>query len=112
MIDKAIERSSNTDSIVTVPVISLHEALDALRDRGETFDHVSVDGYEDVWDTNGEWRLRLTPEITSEQIEDLRAEAKAYGDQEQVEICDRAIKGDEAALEECARVIDAAQARR
>ena len=40
----------------------------------------------------------------------LRAEAGNAGDSEQVAICDRALTGETGALEECARVISAADA--
>jgi hypothetical protein len=38
----------------------------------------------------------------------LRREAVAAGDQEQVEICDNASLGDDAAIAECERIIEAA----
>ena len=43
-------------------------------------------------------------------IRDLRTEAAAAGESEQVSICDRALAGDQDALAECYRVIDAASA--
>jgi hypothetical protein len=43
--------------------------------------------------------------ITDERIATLRDEAGAHGDQEQVEICTRALAGDKAAIRECVRVI-------
>lgn len=43
-------------------------------------------------------------------IRDLRTEAAAAGDSEQVALCDRALDGDQDALAECYRVIDAAAA--
>lgn len=47
--------------------------------------------------------------ITDTQIRQLRNEAGEAGDIEQVEICDRALAGDEDACEECARgIADAA----
>ena len=52
------------------------------------------------------------PTPTTEQIEALRSEAGAAGDREQVQVCDRALAGDEVAIAECARVIRAAQAQR
>jgi hypothetical protein len=51
-----------------------------------------------------------TKTVTTAQIRALRTEAAQAGDQAQVEICDRALDGDEAAVAECARVIAAAQA--
>ena len=48
-------------------------------------------------------------EISEETIEQLKSEAGAAGDLEMVRICDQALNEDEAAAEECARVI--AQAR-
>lgn len=49
--------------------------------------------------------------ITTEQIQTLRSEAAEAGDAKQVEICDRAIDGDAAAIRECARVIADAAAQ-
>lgn len=43
-------------------------------------------------------------------IHTLRTEAASTGDSEQVAICDRALDGDQDALSECYRVIDAAAA--
>ncbi len=43
-------------------------------------------------------------------IRTLRSEAASAGDSEQVAICDRALDGDQDALAECYRVIDAAAA--
>lgn len=48
--------------------------------------------------------------ITDSQIRNLRTEAAAAGDTEQVAICDRALAGDTDAVKECERVIRAAQA--
>lgn len=44
--------------------------------------------------------------ITDKQINDLRTEAGAHSDLEQVAICDRALEGDAAARAECVRVIE------
>lgn len=49
--------------------------------------------------------------ITTTQIEALMTEAGEHGDLQQVEICERALTGDEAAIAECQRVIDAAAAQ-
>lgn len=51
-----------------------------------------------------------TIEITDEQIEALRTEAGEHGDLAQVELCDAALGGDEAARARCERAIRAAQA--
>lgn len=48
--------------------------------------------------------------VTSTQIEQLREAAVAAGDYKLVELCDRAQDGDEAALRECARLIEEAEA--
>lgn len=42
--------------------------------------------------------------MTTSEIRTLKIEAAAAGDQAMVEICDRAIDGDAAALAECERV--------
>ena len=42
--------------------------------------------------------------MTTSEIRTLRTEAAAAGDQAMVEICDRAIDGDAAAIAECERV--------
>lgn len=42
-------------------------------------------------------------------VEALRTEAAAAGDTKQVELCDLALEGDEAAADTCAQVILAAQ---
>lgn len=52
-----------------------------------------------------------TQRITDTQIRALRNEAGETGDLEQIEICDRALSGDEDAREECARVIADADVR-
>jgi hypothetical protein len=44
--------------------------------------------------------------ITERQIEDLKDEAIAIGDTEQVSLCRRALRGDVDALAECERVIE------
>lgn len=49
--------------------------------------------------------------ITREQIEALRTEAGEHGDSAQVEVCDRALAGDQAATVECERVISNARAQ-
>lgn len=49
--------------------------------------------------------------ITDEQIEQLRAEAATAGDAAMIEVCDRAIKGDDESRAECARVIADAKAQ-
>lgn len=51
-----------------------------------------------------------TDNITTDQIEQLRTEAGAAGDSDQVAICDRALAGDREAVAECARVISDAEA--
>ena len=43
--------------------------------------------------------------ISDEELEQLRIEAGAAGDEEQVELCDRALDGDRWALAKCAVVI-------
>lgn len=45
------------------------------------------------------------PEITDAQIKALRSEAASAGDTIQVEYCDDALRGDDDARSECARVI-------
>jgi len=52
-----------------------------------------------------------TPTITDEQLQALRSEAAAHGDEEQVAVCARAMAGDVEALDECARVIAEAAAQ-
>ena len=53
----------------------------------------------------------LTAEtITDEQIERLSDEAKAAGDSVQVDICERALSGDDEARGDCAEVINDARA--
>ena len=49
-------------------------------------------------------------EISEATIDALRTEAGAFGDYEMVEICDRALDGDEDARAECARVVYEARA--
>lgn len=48
--------------------------------------------------------------ITDTQIEQLKTEAGAHGDLDQVSMCERALEGDEAARAECAEVVAAALA--
>lgn len=48
--------------------------------------------------------------ITDAQIEALRTEAAAAGDDAQVALCDAALAGDETARARCERAIHAAQA--
>lgn len=48
--------------------------------------------------------------LTDDQIRTLSTEAAVAGDMEQVQICDRALDGDEAARRECVRVIRSAEA--
>lgn len=49
-------------------------------------------------------------QVSDDQIRQLRTEAGAAGDREQVALCDRALAGDAAARAECAEVIgDAAR---
>lgn len=48
--------------------------------------------------------------ITDIQIEQLKTEAGAHGDLDQVSMCERALEGDEAARAECAEVVAAALA--
>lgn len=47
--------------------------------------------------------------ITNEQIEALRAEGGTAGDMDMVEICDKALEGDEDAIIECVEVINYAE---
>jgi hypothetical protein len=49
--------------------------------------------------------------ITRQQIRDLRSRAGGAGDTRQIEICTRALEGDERAVAECARVIAEASAQ-
>lgn len=53
----------------------------------------------------------MTQQITSAQIRQLSDEAAQAGDEAQVEMCQRALSGDRAALAECARVIADAAAQ-
>ena len=62
--------------------------------------------------TRTEWYGEDEPDITDEQIDDLRTEAGAHGDMKQVQICEGALKGDEDDRAECARVIAEARAAR
>jgi len=48
--------------------------------------------------------------LTDTQIETLRAEAGQHGDLDMVAVCARALAGDQAALAECVRVIQLAEA--
>lgn len=48
--------------------------------------------------------------VTDDQIEQLKTEAARAGDLEQVRICERALRGNVQAREECERVIRAAKA--
>jgi hypothetical protein len=48
---------------------------------------------------------------TAAQIETLRAEAAAAGDEAQVDVCTAALEGDADARRECARVIAEADAQ-
>lgn len=59
-IQKAIARSIATTSIVTVEVANLNDALSTIRECGHEYGHATVDGAEDVWSADGEWRLRVT----------------------------------------------------
>ena len=59
--------------------------------------------------SNTEATMAHAIEITDTQIEQLRTEAGQAGDNEQVEICNRALVGDTEARAECARVIAEAQ---
>lgn len=49
--------------------------------------------------------------MTSEQIEQLKQEAAQAGNLAQVEICERALDGDESAVRECERVVREAAAQ-
>jgi len=49
-------------------------------------------------------------EMSNEQIKALRKEAGAAGDYEMVEVCDRALAGDDAAIAECEKIIADAKA--
>lgn len=53
----------------------------------------------------------MSDTVTTDAIRLLRDEAGSAGDLAQVEICDRALAGDEQAIEECARVITHAAAQ-
>lgn len=57
------------------------------------------------------WRVHLHGAVTDMQIKALRSEAGSAGDLEQVAICDRALRGDDDARAECARVIADAAAQ-
>jgi hypothetical protein len=48
---------------------------------------------------------KATRTVTTKQIEELRDEAGAAGDMEQVRICERALRGSRRARAECVRVI-------
>lgn len=50
-------------------------------------------------------------DITRSQIIALRDEAAAHGDIEMVDICERALEGDTAAMIKCYRVISDARAQ-
>lgn len=50
--------------------------------------------------------------MTTQQIETLQDEAAVAGDLAQVEVCRRALDGDEAALAACERVVADAAAQR
>lgn len=50
-------------------------------------------------------------EETMERVEDLRDEAAAAGDLDQVAVCSRALAGDDAALRACIEAIADAQAQ-
>jgi len=52
----------------------------------------------------------MTTTPTRKQIIQLSNEAAEAGDQLQVEICNAALDGDDAAITECGRVIDEARA--
>ena len=56
------------------------------------------------------WAVVIVESVTIGQVRALRSEAAVAGDESQVRICDRAIKGDREALGECGRVIAAATA--
>lgn len=49
--------------------------------------------------------------LTNRQITKLRDEAATAGDTAQVEVCERALRGDRSARVECARVIADAEAQ-
>lgn len=51
----------------------------------------------------------MTPTDFTAAVEALRTEAAAAGDTKQVEICDLALEGDDAAADTCAQVILTAQ---
>lgn len=49
--------------------------------------------------------------LTDEQLVALRGEAAAAGDSAQVELCRRALRGDERAMAACVRVISEAESQ-
>lgn len=67
-------------------------------------------GHRIEWDRRG---VEIAPAlVTDEQIEALRDEAGAAGDDAQIAICDSALSGDRAARAECVCVLADAQAMR
>jgi len=54
--------------------------------------------------------MSTTETPTAHQLQTLHQEASDHGDLEQVAICDRAMAGDAAAIDECARVLADAMA--
>lgn len=77
-----------------------YQPLSTGRDneRGAYYQDVTIDGE----------RVRFYEHcaaVADRQIEELRDEAGRAGDLAQVEICDRALGGDDDAIDECARVI-------
>lgn len=105
-----------TYAIVTADgtIVSLHSERPEM---GWGFDRELVElrsahrvGDRIEWDRRG---VEIAPAlVTDEQIDALRDEAGAAGDDAQVAICDRAIAGDDDARAECHRVIAEAQEMR
>ena len=64
-------------------------------------------------DEEGAYAPRIVASVAARDadVRALRSEAGAAGDQEQVELCDRALAGDDAARAECAAVIADARAQ-
>jgi len=82
-------------------------ALDSKEDLERVLDH-AVEVYLKMMADDDPTNTREATTMTDTDIRKLRAEAA--GDLEQVTICDRALKGDQASIEECREVIDVAKA--
>jgi hypothetical protein len=124
VLNRAIEESKARDEIVHLDAqdlagVSIPAACDELyaecegSSRGskvQEFWGTSVDGEDWRVHVMLPWGLTVGP-ITERQISALRSESGEGGDRAQVEICDRALDGDESARLECERVIRDAQAQ-